>query len=154
MSQKANPTSIGLFFLLGLALGIAALVAFSSRSLFHPQQKAILYFNASLKGLNPGAPVKFRGVTIGSVIDILIRHNQASNDFSMPVVIAIDKKMAQTKSDEQLSIGNQKNLDELIDQNLRGRLDSESLVTGVLYIGLDIVPHAPPPVFHQLRHEY
>lgn len=36
----------------------------------------------------------------------------------------------------------------------QGRLDSESLVTGVLYVGLEIVPHAPPPVFHQLKPEY
>jgi len=95
MSKRANPTIIGLFFAIGLALAVTGLLIFSSRSLFHPQHKTIVYFNASLKGLNPGAPVKFRGVTIGSVVDILIRHNQAATDFSMPVVIAIDKKLAQ-----------------------------------------------------------
>src|SRR5678815_2116458 len=78
MSKKANPTFIGLFFAIGLALGLAALLVFSSRSLFHPQEKSILYFDATLKGLNPGAPVKFRGVTIGSVVEILIRHNPVS----------------------------------------------------------------------------
>jgi len=154
MSQKANPTAIGLFFVLGLALGLAGLVVFSSRSMFHPQYKKILYFNASLKGLSPGAPVKFRGVTIGSVTEILIRHNQASNDFAMPVVIALDKKLAQSKSDDVLQIGSQSRLDELVRQGMRGRLDAESLVTGVLYIALDIVPNAPPPVFHQLKPEY
>jgi len=154
MSKKANPTSIGLFFVVGLALGVAGLLIFSSRSIFHPRQKDILYFNASLKGLNPGAPVKFRGVTIGSVVEILIRHNQASNDYSMPVVIAIDKKLAQSKSDDLLLVGSQSKLDQLISQGLRGRLDAESLVTGVLYVGLDIVPNAPSPVFHQLTPEY
>ncbi len=154
MSKKANPTSIGLFFVVGLALGVAGLLIFSSRSIFHPRQKDILYFNASLKGLNPGAPVKFRGVTIGSVVEILIRHNQASNDYSMPVVVAIDKKLAQSKSDDLLLVGNQSKLNQLISQGLRGRLDAESLVTGVLYVGLDIVPNAPSPVFHQLTPEY
>jgi len=154
MSKKANPTVIGLFFTIGLALGITGLLVFSSRSLFHPQHKTILYFNASLKGLNPGAPVKFRGVTVGSVVDILIRHNQAPDDFSMPVVIAIDKKLAQTKSDEQLRIGDKSSLDRVIRQGLRARLDSESLVTGVLYVALDIIPDAPPPTFHQLTPEY
>src|SRR6266436_3462163 len=132
MSKKANPTSIGLFLAVGVALSIAGLLLFSSRSLFHPRHKSILYFNASLKGLNPGAPVKFRGVTIGSVVEILIRHNQASNDFAMPVLIAIDEKLAQSKSDEQLEIGSQAKLDQLISQGFRGRLDAESLVTGVL----------------------
>ena len=154
MSKKANPTVIGLFFTVGLALSLAGLLVFSSRSLFHPQHKTILYFDASLKGLNPGAPVKFRGVTIGSVVDILIRHNQATTDFSMPVVIAIDKKLAQTKSDELLRIGDQSDLNQVIRQGLRARLDSESLVTGVLYVALDIVPDATPPIFHQLRSEY
>ena len=154
MSKKANPTSIGLFFVIGLALAVGALVIFSSRSLFHPQHKDILYFNASLKGLNPGAPVKYRGVTIGSVVEILIRHNQATNDFAMPVIIALDKKLAQSKSDEALEIGSQAKLDQLIRNGLRGTLDSESLVTGVLYVGLEIVPNAPPPLFHQLKPEY
>jgi paraquat-inducible protein B len=154
MSKKANPTIIGLFFAVGLALALGGLLIFSSRSLFHPQFKTILYFNASLKGLNPGAPVKFRGVNVGSVVDVLIRHNQAATDFSMPVVIAIDKKLAQIKSDEQLRIGEKDHLNQIIGQGLRGRLDSESLVTGVLYVALDIVPDAPPPVFHQLNPEY
>src|ERR1700751_1518365 len=123
MSKKANPTTIGLFLICGLALGVAGLVIFSSRSLFHPHFKGILYFNTSLKGLNPGAPVKFRGVTVGSVVEILIRRNQASNDFSMPVVIAVDKKLAQTKSDELLRFGDQSDVDRLIAEGFRGRLE-------------------------------
>ena len=154
MSKKANPTVIGFFFALGLALSLVGLLIFSSRSLFHPQHKTIVYFDASLKGLNPGAPVKFRGVTVGSVVDVLIRHNQASSDFSMPVIIAIDKKLAQTKSDELLRIGDQANLNQVISHGLRARLDSESLVTGVLYVALDIVPDAQPPIFHQSKPEY
>src|SRR5688572_9956628 len=153
MSRKANSTSIGLFFVAGFALGVIALLTFSSRSLFHRQHKDILYFDASLKGLSPGAPVKYRGVTIGTVVEILIRHNQASNDFSMPVIIAIDEKMAQSKSDQALEIGSQDKLDDLITRGLRGRLDADSLVTGVLYVALDIVPDAPPPDFHQLTPE-
>src|SRR5262245_58906656 len=113
MSKKANPTLIGLFFAVGVALVIAGLLLFSSRARFHPKQKSILYFEASLKGLNPGAPVKFRGVTIGSIAEVLIRHNQASNDFSMPVIIEIDKALAQSKSDENLQIGSQTRLDHL-----------------------------------------
>src|SRR6476619_7369649 len=109
MSRKANPTIIGLFFAATMALGVVAMLLFSSRSAFHPKHQFIMYFDGSLKGLNPGAPVKFRGVTVGSVVDILIRHNQASSDFSMPVIIAIDKKLAQTKSDEELRIGDQSN---------------------------------------------
>jgi phospholipid/cholesterol/gamma-HCH transport system substrate-binding protein len=154
MSKKANPTSIGLFFVAGLALGVAALLTFSSRTLFRPLHRDILYFNSSLKGLSPGAPVKYRGVTVGSVVEILIRHNQASNDFAMPVIVAIDAKLAQSKSDQALEIGSQAKLDQLISRGFRGRLEAESLVTGVLYVGLEIIADALPPVFHQLTPEY
>jgi paraquat-inducible protein B len=154
MSKTANPASVGLFLVCGAALAVAGALIFTSQSIFHPHQKEILYFDASLKGLNPGAPVKFRGVTIGSVVEVLIRHNQSSNDFSMPVIISIDKKLAQAKSDELLQIGNQGRLDHLIEQGFRGRLDAESLVTGILYVGLDLAPNAPVPVFHQLKPEY
>jgi len=152
--NKANPTIIGLFLVVGLGLCVAGVLIFGSGALFHPQTRSILYFDGSLKGLSPGAPVKFRGVTIGKVEEILIHHNQAGNDFAMPVIIAVDKKLAQSKSDEILQIGNQQHLDEYIRQGFRGRLDSESLVTGVLYVSLDIVPNAPAPIFHQLRPQY
>jgi paraquat-inducible protein B len=153
MSKKANPTLIGLFFVVGFALTITGLLLFSSRSLFHPQVTFILYFEDSLKGLEPGAPVKFRGVTIGSVVEVLIRHNQPSNDHSMPVIIAIDKEMAQSKSDEELQFDKTR-LNQLVTVGYRARLEAESLVTGVLYVALDFVPNAPPPEFHQLSHEY
>jgi len=153
MSKKANPTLIGLFFVVGFALTIAGLLLFSSRSLFHPQVNFILYFEDSLKGLEPGAPVKFRGVTIGSVAEVLIRHNQPSNDHSMPVIIAIDKEMAQSKSDEELQFDKTR-LNQLVTVGYRARLEAESLVTGVLYVALDFVPNAPPPAFNQLSHEY
>jgi len=153
MSKKANATAIGLFTVVGLALGLAGVLIFSAGILFRTQQKYILYFNASLKGLDPGAPVKFRGVTIGKVMEVLIRHDQSRDDFAMPVIIAIDTKLTQTRSDEQIQFGKTR-LDYLIQQGFRARLDAESLVTGVLYIGMERLPNPPAPVFHQLKPEY
>src|SRR5262245_45862156 len=153
MSKKANPTMVGLFFAVGLALAVAGMLIFSSGSLFHPHQKYILYFDGSLQGLNPGSPVKFRGIKIGSVVENLIRHNQPLSDHSIAVVIEIDKKLIQSKSDELLQF-NQERLKQLIDDGYRGRLEAESFVTGVLYVELDILPNPPPPVYHQLTHEY
>src|SRR6476646_3601339 len=126
--KTSNPTALGLFLVIGLALGVAGVLTFSSGNLFHPQQKFILYFDGSLKGLSPGAPVKFRGVTIGKVDQVLIRHNQARDDYAMPVIIGVDKKLAQSKSDENLQIDNQAHLNENIRRGFRGRLDAESLV--------------------------
>jgi len=153
MSKKANPISIGLFIVVGLVLAVAGVLVFSAGILFRPQEKYIMYFNVSLKGLDPGAPVKFRGVTIGKVLDVLVRHNQSKEDFAMPVIISIDTKLTQTKSDEHLQFDKER-LSYLIQEGFRARLDAESLVTGVLYIGLERVPNPPAPVFHQLKPEY
>jgi paraquat-inducible protein B len=154
MSKKANPTTIGLFVVIGLVLGVIGLITFSSGKLFSKQHRFILYFDASLKGLNPGAPVKLRGVTIGSVAEVLIARNQANTDFSMPVIIDIDEELLQARSDRRMRIHDETAFDELVRKGLRGRLDAESLVTGVLYVELQVVPNAPPPVFHQLVPDY
>lgn len=152
--KTANSTALGLFVVIGLAFVVGGVVLFSSGTLFHPREKYILYFDSSLDGLNPGAPVKFRGVTVGKVEEVLIRHNQASDDFAMPVIVEVDKKVAQSKSDRNLEIGDPERANLLVSRGFRGRLTAESLVTGVLYIGLDFDHEAPPPVFHQLRPEY
>jgi len=44
--------------------------------------------------------------------------------------------------------------DARIKQGLRASLQTESLVTGVLYVDIRINPKAPPPVFHQLEKIY
>jgi paraquat-inducible protein B len=154
MSKKANPTSIGLFIVIGLALGVAALITFSSGRWFSNRYQFIVYFDASLKGLNAGAPVKYRGVPVGSVVEVLVSHNQRPDDYTMPVIIEIDEQMVLAKSDRRLQLCNRDKLKERIQQGLRAKLDAESLVTGVLYVELEVMPDAPPAVFHQLVPEY
>ena len=93
MSTKTNTTTIGLFIVTGVALGVTGLLLFSSSKLFSPTIDNIVYFNESLNGLNEGAPVKYRGVTIGSVKQVMVQFNQATNDVSMPVIIELEEKL-------------------------------------------------------------
>src|SRR5262245_23769308 len=122
MSKKANPTAVGLFIVIGLALGVGGLVLFSSGRFFSKQYKFILYFDSSVKGLNRGAPVKLRGVTIGSVVEVLVRHNQASNDYTRPVIIAIDDKLLRKKTDAVYHLDSEAWISEMIRLGLRGKL--------------------------------
>jgi len=154
MSEKANPTLIGMFILTGLVLGVIGLIVFSSSSLFSKKQKFILYFSGSMKGLNPGAPVQYKGVTIGSVLDVFITHNQARDDYSMPVVIQVDESLLRMKTDRMIDLSSETNLKEMVDKGLRARLDADNLITGVLIVQLDLSPDAPPPVNHQVGKEY
>ena len=154
MSKKANPTVIGVFIVAGVALGVAGLIIFSSGNLFSKKHKYILYFEGSMKGMNIGAPVQLKGVTIGSVVDVYISHNQALDDQSSPLIIEIDETMLHTHTDRRADLASKKQVDELIARGLRGKLDAASFVTGVLMVDLSINPNAPPPVFHQLKPEY
>ena len=154
MSQKPNPTSIGLFIVIGAALGVTGLLLFSSSKLFTRTRDCIVYFNESLNGLNEGAPVKYRGVTIGSVKRVMVHFNQATNDYAMPVIIEVQEKLIKERLGEAMEIFTERSLEDRIRQGLRASLQAESLVTGVLYIEVRPNPHAPPPVFHQLKPTY
>ena len=104
MSKKINPTSIGLFIVTGLALGVAGLLLFSSSKLFTRTRECVLYFDESLNGLSEGAPVKYRGVTIGSVKRVMVRLNQATNDYSMPVIIELEDKLLRERMGEPADV--------------------------------------------------
>ena len=91
---------------------------------------------------------------MGTVVETLIHHNQAAEDTDMPVIIEVDESLFRKKTDRSINLSDQTLFEKLLKQGLRGMLQAQSLVTGVLYVELDILPHAPPPKFHQLRKEY
>lgn len=154
MSKKVNPTSIGLFIVIGVAIGVAGLLAFSSTRWFSSSIRCILYFDSSLNGLNEGAPVKYRGVRIGSVHRVMIHFNQATNDWYMPVIIDIQENLLQERLQGTRLFTDKATFQRVVQRGLRGSLEAESLVTGVLYVNLDVVPDAPDPVFHELEPTY
>jgi paraquat-inducible protein B len=155
MSKKINTTSIGLFIVAGVALGVTGLLLFSTSKLFSTTRDVIVYFNESLNGLNEGAPVKFRGVTIGSVKRVMVRFNQANNDYAMPVILQIEERLVRERlGDRAGQMFLQRTTEERIKSGLRASLQTESLVTGVLYVDCRFNPNAPPPVFHQLTKLY
>ncbi len=155
MSKKINPTSIGLFIVIGVALLVIGLLLFSSSKLFSRTQDEIVYFDKSLNGLEEGAPVKYRGVTIGSVKRVMINFNQSPNDYALPVIIEVQRKLVWERfGDESLLAFTPESMERRVRNGLRATLQTESLVTGVLFVGLDFHPKAPPPVFHQLKKIY
>jgi paraquat-inducible protein B len=144
--RKANPALIGAFVLGAALLGLAAVVLLGSGRMFAQRQAFVCFFSGSVDGLNPGAPVKFRGVQIGEVTKMLLRYREQSEDVGLarlPVFIEIDeKRLAQLGSTRAIGV-DQERLDELIKIGLRARLETQSLVTGVLYVGLDLLPDTP-----------
>jgi len=154
MSKKINTTSIGLFIVAGVALGVTGLLLFSTSKMFSQTRDLIVYFDDSLNGLSEGAPVKFRGVTIGSVKRVMVQFNQATNDYAMPVILELEEKLLRDRMPMLAYSFREEAMGERISRGLRATLQTESLVTGVLYVGVDIDPKAAPPVFHQLEKLY
>jgi paraquat-inducible protein B len=151
VSKKANPTFIGIFVFIGLALGAGGLLLFSSSRLFTRTAKYIVYFESSLNGLNDGAPVKYRGVTIGSVSRMMIRYNQARNDRAMPVIIEVREDLVRQRMVGGTLFTHIGDLNDDLRKGLRARLETESLVTGLLYVSLEVENSPPPAIYHELE---
>jgi len=154
MSKKVNPTLLGAFIVAGLLLGVIGLIIFSSTNFFSAKHHYVLYFESTMKGMAKGAAVQFKGVTIGTVVEVFIAHNQGPDDHAMPLVIEIDEALLRYTSDRRLDLGTDEQVRQLINAGLRARLDAASFVTGVLMVQLDFVPNAGAPVYHQVKHEY
>src|SRR5262249_62254129 len=92
MNKKISPTLIGAFVVGALALLVVAIIAFGSGQLFRKTREFVLYFEGSVNGLHIGAPVKFKGVEIGSVKNILLQLNKDMAVNEIPVIIEIDLK--------------------------------------------------------------
>ena len=70
MSTSTNHWKLGLFVVVGALSIIATVVYFGGRTLRKETVSYKTYFDESVQGLEIGSPVKFRGVSIGSVAQI------------------------------------------------------------------------------------
>ncbi len=143
MSKKISPTLIGSFVLGALALLVIAVIAFGSGRLFRNTKEFVAYFDGDVNGLHIGAPVKFRGVEVGSVKRILLQLDKSMEVRSIPVVFEIDLEKVTSRGATATLLEDPSALKVAIDQGLRAQLRSESLLTGVLYIGIDFFPGTP-----------
>jgi paraquat-inducible protein B len=140
MSKPASKTLIGVFVLGALALAVIALVIFGSGKFFERRITYVMYFDGSVKGLNIGSPVVFRGVKIGSVKDIELKADM--NDFKLviPVYVQVEpQKVTVMKG----APAQGQYIEELIKKGLRAQLEMQSIVTGQLMINVDFFPDKP-----------
>ena len=67
MSTETQRYRLGIFVVSGVALTVVGVAALSAGRLFQETYPLYCYFQESVQGLEPGSPVKFRGVQIGRV---------------------------------------------------------------------------------------
>ncbi|MEE4265158.1 MAG: MlaD family protein, partial [Desulfobacteraceae bacterium] len=101
----------------------------------------VLHFNESVRGLSVGAPVEFRGIKIGQVVDIKPEYDPETLSPKITVLIETEpQRWANLPAD---SADSRPKLQNLVDRGLRAQLKTGSLLTGQLFIGLDFHPDAP-----------
>jgi paraquat-inducible protein B len=143
MNKKISPTMIGAFVVGAIALVVAAILIFGSGRLFLHSREFVLYFEGSVNGLRVGAPVKFKGVEIGAVKNILLQLGSDMSVQRIPVIVRVDAEKITKRGGEGATVTDPELAKALIDQGLRGQLQMEGFVTGLLHIGLDFFPDSP-----------
>ncbi len=136
-----------------LFLALALLLFFGSTSLFTKTQTYILYFEDSVKGLSSGASVRFKGVPIGEVRKILISYNQEPGSSRVPVLIEVESEQLRQLA-ELRGVPTDQVMKHEIGNGLRGQLQMESFITGMLSIDLNYFPNVGEPQYFQKSGNY
>jgi paraquat-inducible protein B len=104
--------------------------------------KFILFFNSSIRGLSLGAPVEFKGIKVGSVLDVRLEFDRGSTSFRIPVLIEIEPQRIIERGIQGEDASSQ-TLISLVNRGLRARLQTGSLLTSQLFVELDMHPGSP-----------
>jgi paraquat-inducible protein B len=147
VSAKAHPRAVGVFVLGAIALVLGAIVLLSSGHWFEPRHRFAVFFPGSVRGLNPGAPVAFRGVKVGEVKDVTA-FVTGRTDTPVQIEVVIEVRTRVVESPQGMArplegLSSQELAKALIDLGVRARMLSQSLLTGQRYIDMDFLPQAP-----------
>jgi len=127
-----NHWKLGLFVVAGIALGIAAVFWIGYRRFNKASVPLVTYFDESVQGLDVGSPVKFRGVTLGTVSTITVAPDQRHVEVWMRIY-----------TDELRRMGFDPRRPR--DPELRPQLASAG-ITGVKFVQFDTFPPERYPV--------
>ncbi|HEY2387998.1 MAG TPA: MlaD family protein [Candidatus Binatia bacterium] len=139
MTTATNHWKLGLFVVAAILAMLGTLFWVGARRFHRDSFQAVSYFDESVQGLDVGSPVKFRGVTVGTVADITIapdhRLVQITSDIYLDALIRLGLLQSAPKVGEQF-----------IDPHLRVQLTSAG-ITGVKFLQTDFFDERryPPP---------
>jgi len=135
-----NHWKLGLFVVLGVATSIGLLFWVGARGFRRESFPAVAYFDESVQGLDVGSPVKFRGVSVGTVADITIAPDRRLVQVTSAISLDALRRLGlrQVAPDPHST-------DPFIAQNLRVQLAAAG-ITGVRFLQIDFFdPQRYPP---------
>lgn len=138
MTQPTNHWKLGLFVVVSFLLGLGGLMYIGAKAFGSDAVTYKSYFDESVTGLDIGSPVRFRGVTLGTVSGVGVapdkRHVEVSYGLNTPLmervgIAAADEDGGTTK----------------VPPDLRAQISAQGL-TGQKYILLDFFDPKAHPV--------
>jgi phospholipid/cholesterol/gamma-HCH transport system substrate-binding protein len=145
MAAPTNHWKLGLFVVVGIVLSLVTITFLGAESLKKQVVSYQTYFDESVQGLEVGSPVKFRGVTVGTVSVIGIAPDRRHVAVTSELAIA-------DLSDLGLAVGKGEKSKIRVPPDLRMQVVSQG-ITGVKFLLIDFfdikdnpVPELPFPV--------
>jgi len=110
----------------------------------------VMYFNGSLRGLSPGAPVELHGIGVGEVRSVDVEYDRDAGALRFPVVVDIypqrirgRKARGAQPSRDDPETSSRRLIDSLVARGLRAEMKTGNLLTGQKYVELDMHADAP-----------
>ncbi|ANN77368.1 intermembrane transport protein PqiB [Bordetella flabilis] len=118
----------------------------------------VMRFDQSIRGLGVGAPIDFNGVVLGQVDSITMDFDTRTKQFFAVVyanlypqrlgpVYERVRAFAEREDGKDPAHPGERLLASMIEHGLRAQLRSSNLLTGQLYVALDVFPRAQPVEF-------
>jgi len=114
----------------------------------------LMYFDQSVRGLSPGAPVEIKGIKLGEVLDVKLVLNSDDQSFRVAILVMVEPERIDAGMQSRIppaategfadELALQDDLETLVNKGLRAQLKTGNLLTGQLYVDLDFYPAAPP----------
>ncbi len=111
---------------------------------FVAKQPFVIHFNESVRGLEVGAPVEFRGIRVGTVTDIRLQVDTEAARIQIPVTVNLEPERFISENEMPDVQGFNERMQRWFNRGLRAQLKSGNLLTGSLFVDLDLYPDAPP----------
>jgi ABC-type transporter Mla subunit MlaD len=154
MEQSRRYARLGLFIVVSVSVLIAAVLVLAGRGWWQPSFTFETYFNTSVAGLDLGAPVRFRGVPLGQVTQILT--SAATYERDVPLNRRREYIVVRVKVNLSAREAEQMRLDAvaLSRRGLRAQTQLEG-ITGQQYLALDFLdPKQYPPLEFEWTPKY
>lgn len=114
----------------------------------------VMMFDESVRGLNPGAPVEYRGIRIGTVKKVPLSMPSEREGFSnrqIPVLVRIELERIYEHVDIDSLDELKATLERQFKGGLRATLKTGSLLTGALLVDTEVYPDEEMPELHRYQ---